>query len=270
MNYRQLLFCCFVFFLSLFVFSRKTYAVSVAITSYPSSITSDLFTITASISGAATGTNYLRVDVYKDGTTNYFGETFNGSDWYSGSDGKQYFPISVTSNVSWSGNVQARVGNPSSTYYDGTGTYKMRLRRYTSSGGQGSEDANLSAVVINLSLPTPTPTPTSAPTAASSTTSSTSTTPTATIKVSATPLITAVFPTTQTSSLAALPTDILGDSTESATATPSPEISPSTVEVLGTSENPIPKVFIAIGAACLIGCGILLLYPRIRGKFRSE
>lgn len=133
-------------------------AVSVRIIAIPSSITTDPFTVTASISGAASGTNYMRVDVYKDGTSNYFGETYNGNDWASGGSGKDYYPITVQTGVSWIGDIQARIGSVTSSEYDGQGTYSMRLRRYTNSGGSGSEDANLSAVPIVIAVPTQTPT----------------------------------------------------------------------------------------------------------------
>ena len=78
-----------VFFLLLF--SREIHAVTVTINNYTSSISSEIFNVEASISGATNATNYLRIDLYKENTTNYFGETYNGSDWYFGSDGKNYF-----------------------------------------------------------------------------------------------------------------------------------------------------------------------------------
>ena len=78
-----------VFFLLLF--SREIHAVTVTINNYTSSISSEIFNVEASISVATNATNYLRIDLYKENTTNYFGETYNGSDWYFGSDGKNYF-----------------------------------------------------------------------------------------------------------------------------------------------------------------------------------
>lgn len=153
-------------FLCAFFFPQKVYAVSVSITSFPATITQDMFNITASISGAGNGTNYLRVDIYKDGTTNYFGETFNGTDLYSGSDYHSYLPITI-SGSSWNGIVQGNLGSPSSTQYDGTGIYRLRLRRYTSGGSVTSSEADASSIVITIVTPTPSPTPipTAAPTA---------------------------------------------------------------------------------------------------------
>ena len=94
---------CLIFlaFLLLLAFPTKSFAVTVSITNYPSSISADPFSISVSILGASSGTNYIRVDLYKDGTQNYFGDTYNGSDWYNGSEGKQYYPITIIENAAF-------------------------------------------------------------------------------------------------------------------------------------------------------------------------
>jgi len=175
----------FIVFLFLII-PRNVQAVSVSITDHPQTITQEPFIITAAVENAQTGTNYLRVDIYKEGTQSYFGETYNNSDWYSGSDGKQYFPINIQSGQVWSGQVQARVGNPAVSEYSGPGSYEMRIRRYTASGSQGSGDTN-NTVSVNIDIPIPTPTPTPTPTPESSTSQSSSTSsPTPTPKSSST------------------------------------------------------------------------------------
>lgn len=93
-------FFVFVFLISL-VFPKLSLAVKTSLTNSPTSITSYPFTLKVSITGALTGTNHLGVDLYKDGATNYFGETFNGTDWYGGSDPSQYFPIAIQSGSLW-------------------------------------------------------------------------------------------------------------------------------------------------------------------------
>ena len=54
-------FIAVLFFLQ---FAKNALAVSVTISDYPSTITEDAFTITASISGATAGTNYLKIDIF--------------------------------------------------------------------------------------------------------------------------------------------------------------------------------------------------------------
>src|SRR5258706_10031607 len=141
-------------FIGVFLFAfllsfGQALAVSVSITTHPSTIMQDMFTLSASISGAGNGTNYLRIDIYKDGTQNYFGETFNGTDWYSGSDYHGYFPITIAGS-SWNGNIMGNLGSPSVSQYDGTGTYKIRLRRYTGGGSSTASEADASSVVVAI------------------------------------------------------------------------------------------------------------------------
>lgn len=154
----------FLLFFFLFFFAGKVHAVTTTISNVPASINTDPFTITVSISGAQTGTNYLKAELFKEGTTNYFGETFNGSVWYKDSDGKQYFPVSIQSGVDFSGQISVKIGSPTQTEYDGSGIYKIRIKRHTSSGNPASSsEAAASAVSINIISPSPTPTLTLAP-----------------------------------------------------------------------------------------------------------
>lgn len=158
----------------------KAYAVTVTINNPPTTVTESEFILNVTVSGASEGNNYLRVDLYKDGTTNYFGETYSGSEWYSGSDYTKYFPITIISGSDWTGDVKARVGNPSTSDYDGQGSYKIRIRRYTNAGTQNADEANRSAVPITISVPTLTPTPTNTPTPNPTSTPTSTSTPTPT------------------------------------------------------------------------------------------
>lgn len=135
--------------------------ITFTITDSPSSISSDPFSVTASISGNLSGTNYLRIDLFKENTTNYFGETFNNSSWYGESDGTGYFPITYENSV-WSGSLQGRIGSPTATKYPGPGEYKLRIRRYTSVDNYTVSD--IKNITINWALPTATPTETPIPT----------------------------------------------------------------------------------------------------------
>lgn len=147
----------FLYFLFL-ISPHKISAVTLTINQYPSSITSDPFSVGVSVTGASEGQNYLRVSLYRDGTSNYFGETYNGNNWYGSSDGKQYFPIIIDSSKNASASVQARVGSPSFSEFPGAGSYKLKIRRYTSSGNSSSNDTqNPVDITINFSPPTPTP-----------------------------------------------------------------------------------------------------------------
>lgn len=160
-----------------FTFSSPALAVTTTISSFPLTIGADPFSVEVHIASASAGTNYLRIDLYKEGMTRYFGETHNGSIWYSGSDGKQYFPVTISSDLV-TANFQGRVGNPSVSEYDGSGSYRLRVRRYTASGNYNAPEANASSVLLTINLTNPTPTPTIAPVPTATSTPLPSPTPT--------------------------------------------------------------------------------------------
>src|SRR4051794_40273609 len=101
------------FLLSFFVSPSVVLAVTITVDQIPQSVTTEPFTINVSVLGASQGQNYLRADLYKEGTSEYFGETYNGSDWYSGSSGAQYLPITVLdSKTAVQTPMQIRIGTP--------------------------------------------------------------------------------------------------------------------------------------------------------------
>lgn len=238
-----------IFAVSILFFTNSAYAVSVLITDYPQAINQDPFTITVSVSGASPATNYLRVDLYKENTTNYFGETFNGSDWYGASDYTKYFPITIDSTEKWSGEVQARIGNPSQTEYDWQGSYKLRIRRYTSSGGTNATEANNSSqtITINIPQPSPSPSPTPTPSASPSASSTSPKSPSPSPKLTPSP--------PKSSSPKSSP-QVLGASdnaSSTASSSQSPLSSPSPAQV---SKNSPPSIKIA---SIFIGSGLILI-----------
>lgn len=253
-----------VFTLILFLFPSNIYAVTITVDNYPSTITNEMFNVTVTVTGAINAMNYLRVDLYKDGTTNYFGETYNGSDWYSGSDGKSYYPILIE-NSSASATVQAQLGNPSETEYLGSGVYKLKIRRYTSSGSQSSSDSQV-PVEIQINYQKPTPTPTLTPTQTSTATSTPSSTPvqTKTSTPLPTPTKTASPKPTQTPSNTPTeePINFLPTLVESNVASATPQ-------VLGVKTvkkaNLLPFVFIGTGIFFL-GFASFYMYNNNRRK----
>lgn len=218
------------------------YAVTISVGDYPLSISSNIFSLTATVSGATNATNYLRVDLYKDGTTNYFGETYNGSDWYGGSDGKSYFPIQIQ-NSSGSAILQAQLGNPNISDYPGQGSYKLKIRRYTASGSQSQNDQQTSIdIQITYVAPTPTLDPTPSPTPVITSTPTLIPTPT---KI---PMPIPTKSPTPTSTSSQTP-EILGESTIGPTPSPLVTFSP---------ENKIQGKF-PIVAVIFIGLGVILV-----------
>lgn len=252
----------FVFSLTFLLFiiaAKNAYAVTVKITDYPQTITQDSFTITASVEGAQAGTNYLRVDLYREGTSSYFGETNNSADWYNGSDGKQYFSINIQSGQTWSGQVQARVENPPSSEYSGPGTYKIRIRRYTSSGNQGGEDANNSAVTTTIDIAAPSPAFSPSPSQTSTHSTSTSTkspSPTPAKSPLSSPLKSPVAaPKTSP--------EILGESEASQVPSAQPSNTPSpTPKTESTKTTKVAVILTGSGVVIIGLCAVFFLWYR--------
>ncbi len=272
----------FFIFLFLLPVQWTVSAVAITINNYPSTLTDEQFTITASISGATSGTNYLRIDIYKDGTTNYFGETFNNVDWYGGSTYSQYLPITIQSGVTWSGSIQGRIGSPNTTQYNGEDSYKLRLRRYTSGGGSTASEANASAVNVLISIPTATPIPTDSPTPTldptSTVTPTPSKTPTPTKKPTPTKTPTPNKSIASTKTETPMPTSknkskvgntnkgILGFFTDNSNDPP------STVQtkVASAKENWIGKIFILLAIVFTILCVIVIFVPKLRRRNEQQ
>lgn len=281
-----------IFTVSFFVFFHSSaYAVSVTLTEVPGTISSDPFTVKTTISGAGAGTNYLRIDVYKDGSANYFGETYNTSTWYNGSDGKQYYPAIITAGVEWSGVIQGRIGSPSGTDYDGVGLYRLRVRRYTASGNPANDIDNSVTIVITFPtstpIPTLTPTPTDEPTPTKIPTPIKTPTPVNTPTPTKTPTPTSkevsiVSPSLEPTVIGMViklnPTKVLGSSTKSAqfalsTVTPTKKPhSPQDQEIAGvkTQQDVFPLFFIGGGFLLMVSCGILTFQPQLKKIWKKE
>lgn len=248
--------------LSFLILAPDTLAVTLSYSNVPSIISANPFTIEVTVEGPNPGTNYLRIDLYTEGSTNYFGETYNSSNWYKGSDYKQYVPITIGEDKIATTSVQARVGEPTASEYQGSGLYKLKVRRYTSSGNVNTSDEQTPATVnitVPLSSPPaspqvdptllPTPKPTNFPTPKASTTISKKTSPTPSKK-----------PSPQPSSV------VLGE----AAASPSPGNSPSP-EVSGKKGSgfPVGLLFIA-GGLMFSGAAGFLFYKKMEQKTTRE
>jgi hypothetical protein len=248
-------------FLFCFLIPKSVSAVSITINNFPSTISSDNFLVEATISGATNATNYLRVDLYKEGTSNYFGETFNGSDWYIGSEGKNFFPVQIQ-NSSASASIYAQLGNPSTTYYPGPGAYKMKIRRYTASGSYSSTDIQ-TPVDIQITYTFPTPTPTESPSPTQTPTPTSAPTPTSTPVKTPTPTIQKTPTPTKIITPTATISAVLGDSTDSAsidTASRSASIYSEPVPSREIKKPTNYKIPFFIGAFLVVSSGSLLYF----------
>ena len=238
----------FIIVLLEFIFTGRVLAVTLDVSNIPATISASPFGVTVSIFGANAGKNYLRVDLFKEGTINYFGETYNGSEWYTGSTGTSYFPVDiVSSSATATADIQAQIGAPSYTDYLGSGQYKLRVRRYTSALSYSA--GNPYDIYIDLPTPTPTPTPSPSP----SPTPSPTPTPTKTPTPIASPKPTA----------------------KAGTPTPTPTASPEVLGIETMSPPPVSSQSLdtenkpPIIAFVLIGAGVVFIGPSVYLGIRS-
>jgi hypothetical protein len=241
-----------------FIFTQKVLAVTLDVSNIPATISASPFLVTISIFGANTGKNYLRVDLFKDGTINYFGETYNGNEWYLGSVGTSYFPVDiVSSNATATADVQAQIGAPSGTDYLGSGTYKLRVRRYTSTSSYSAGNP----YDIYIDLPTPTPTETPQPTQTPTPTATPTSTPTKT--PSPTPTKTPTPTPTKKPNPAESPREESSSSSKSILGIENTFSSPVASQSQDVKNKP------AIFAFILIGAGIVFIGVSLYLGFRS-
>jgi hypothetical protein len=241
----KLLFCLLFTCLIFIIFPKKVGAVSIELSNYPSTISEDSFSIDVFVSGPSDGKNYLRIDLYKEGTNQYFGETFSGSEWYSGSIGTSYFAVDIVNSTA-SATLEGRFGNPSSSEYPGPGSYRLKIRRYTSPSNYSSNDQQTPIAVdieVDRSTPEPTDEPTEEPTS--------DPTDTPTVKPTSTPIVTksptpkpTKTPTPDPTEETEFQEEVLGIQSEKESPTPEEELKES-------SEKPkvsiLAIVFVILG-----------------------
>jgi hypothetical protein len=149
----------FIYFLVFPLLAVQVLAVSVTLFEVPSIVTNQEFEVSVNVTGASTGTNYLKASFYPLNTINYFGYTYNGNEFMNTSSFNKYLPIIIDSTGSWSGQLLMKI-DPDSSFYTGPGEYGLKIRRYTESGSSYTWSNELP---INISFPKPTLTPSPTP-----------------------------------------------------------------------------------------------------------
>lgn len=255
--------------------SSSVFAVTINISNTPESIDDQPFEFNISISGAQSGTNYLRADLFIPNTIKYFGYTFNGSNYYNESTFSQYLPININSEGSGSATIKAKI-DPESSSFEGPGNYSLKVRRYTSQSSYTW--SNEATVNITYSLPI-TAAPTEKPVSADTPTPTKSPTPTKTPTPTKKPTVTPTkLPSNQPTSTSiqsestqiqdsqdnkvTLPQSILGSSTDSADLSPTPT----------TTENnafSFKNLLFIAGGIILILLGIFIFTFIAKDRFKK-
>lgn len=227
--------------------------------------------VTASVSGFTHGeTIYIKGAFFKEGTSNYFGFTKNGTEWIKNGEStinqKQIIPDV------WDGVLISKSDYTDSGFIgEGEYLYKVGFYYTTSGGSLSSVHWSSNAIPLHIKPPVPTSTPT--PTSAYTPTPTPTLMATPTIKPTATP--TKGASTVKTSSPARVVQNVASSSVKNAAdITNSP-----TGEIMGTSVIPTPTVLIEgttqktgvplIGSILFVGIGLALLSVVLVWKKRN-
>ncbi|OGE37407.1 hypothetical protein A3B45_03420 [Candidatus Daviesbacteria bacterium RIFCSPLOWO2_01_FULL_39_12] len=93
---------------------------------------------------------YLKGAFKKADGSNYFGYTLVSGSWVkNGSSYSSQYPITTDSAGSWSGNLEVK-GDSEDSGFEGTGDYKFRVGRYTSSGSGPTWSNELSIKIVGI------------------------------------------------------------------------------------------------------------------------
>lgn len=248
-------------------FVKSALAVAPAITNFPSgSINIDTaFTVTATMSGLSKSATYrLRVAISQPGISSYFGSTYDGATWHMGSvaDGN-FISIATDGNGAWGGDVQGKIDSDDPNFTTGSGTYDLKIGRYTQTGSTATWSEPKSIEIVIPPTPTPTITPTPTPTSSPTATPTPTRTPASTLILNTPTSKPSLSPTPET-----LPTAILGRSTQSGSIPFPINVKRNKKNTLISNESKNPNtnfqkiLIIVIGLILLSVCGILIFRHR--------
>lgn len=147
----------------IFIFTKVALAVT-SVTDVPTTLSdSEELTANVTLSGLGKSTlYYLKGDFVKEGTTNYFGQTWNGSAWVkTGSDKTNYLAVTTDEAGQWSGSVKAKP-DLSDSGFSGSGVYLFKIGRYTVNSTSPDWSGPFNVQINSTSVPTATPTGTTA------------------------------------------------------------------------------------------------------------
>lgn len=152
--------------MAIFLFwPKKVLATPPILNSYPDIITVDEeYSVEATMSGLSKNTIYrLRLVLAKPGTWQYFGSTWNESDWYNGTPSPinyaNFLTVTTNNDGTWFGEVRGLIESSDPNYGDGPGSYDLKLGRYTEAGSTATWSEPKTVTLEDLT-PTPEPTPT--------------------------------------------------------------------------------------------------------------
>lgn len=222
-------------------------------------------TVTLSLQGQGNKTYYLEGAFKQEDTTNYFGLTWNDSSWipYTSSNFTNLKSITTDQAGGWNGAVKVKL-DESSSLFSGSGTYILRMKRFTTGGSPSwaSNDITLTVSTPATSTPNPTPSPTPTPTPSAKKTTSQAATSAPNPTIPPTPKSSPSSASTKESSTQPKP-QAKPDSKVASVAAAQASPTPTNIEIKSQKQS---NLFLIVGLV-LITAGIgLSIYIYLRNK----
>lgn len=264
---KAFIFSIFLFCLLDFYFPGVSFASAPQISSFPTGTLqiNQEFTVSATMSGLSKNTIYrLRIAIAN--ASNYFGSTWNGTNWYNGTpspiDYANFLSITTDNTGAWWGDILGEIDGSDPNMPTDSGNYDLKVGRYTASGTSATWSDAVSVAIVF-------PTPTSIPATPTNTPIPPTNTPLPKIPT-ATP-ITKIMLTTPTVALNAYANEasfgaVLG--TQSASPTKKETPTPSVMHQQNSQEknNLLALIMLIAGFCLLAGCGILVFLQTEKGQ----
>lgn len=167
-------------YFALFSFARAEFSASTSQTNITANQELEV-SIALSLQGQGNKIYHLEGALKKEGTANYFGLTWNDSEWVKYTAGNNFSSLKkITTDQfgKWQGIVKVKIDQESSLF-SGNGIYILRFKRFTSTGSSSYWSDNSINLTIYSSSPTtqssppPSPTPSLSPSSSPNPSSST-------------------------------------------------------------------------------------------------
>lgn len=276
-------FIAVLLFLFCFCFTKSVFAASISpiSVSATSPVIGDSFTVTASISGALSGSVYfIKCRIGPPSSSLNEGQTYNDqlSDWFGDTDSWINMPkVNIGNDGIWQNALQCRI--KSSAVDEAKVLFMRACLDSNDSCGTSFQSAN--SLALNPQMPTSTPTPTNTPTPTKTPTPAPTSAPTSAPTNTPTPMKTptptpTLKPTVLPTPKEILPTGVLGESTQSGAIDPTisdffnNKNTLTSNEEKNTNNTWSQKIAIGIGSVFLIACAILLFRFYINNKKENE
>ena len=223
---------------SKYFFTKVAFAMSPLVVTFPNEITvGQDYAVEAKMSGLSKSAVYwLRLVLFKSGSLDYFGSTWNGSVWYNGTPSinyQNYLAVNTNDGGAWEGEIKGKVELSDPNYIRGLTDYSLKLGLYTEAGSSATWSEPMRVTLLDLaSTPAPSLTSTLMPTSI------------------------------------LIPSSTFSSQLGEAQSTVAGEV--LAAEIPAKNSKPLPMIFLGTGLAIVSGTSLWLWYTHLAKKIHDE